>query len=332
MSRPPVTPPTAATTPLVPVTLVVGPEELLADRAAGSIVRAATEADPDADIRLLDAPTVAPGALLELTSPSLFGGLTVIVLRGLAQARDDLISELKAYVAAPADDIVLVLVHRGGVRGKGLLDAARKAGAREVTCAEVRTRRDRLRFLHDEFRAAHRRLDDDAADALLDAVGGDLRSLASACAQLVADTTGLVDVAVIQRYYEGRADVTGFTVADRAVEGRVGEALAQARWALQSGTDAVLITSALAAALRSIVKVAAAPRGLRPPDLARQLGMPPWKVDVVRGQVRGWTAEGIAVALAAVAHADAQVKGAGGDPLYALERAIVTVATARADA
>jgi DNA polymerase III delta subunit len=248
---------------------------------------------------------------------------------GLAQAGEELIGELKRYVTAPQDDVALVLVHKGGVKGKGLLDAARKAGAREIPCAEIRTRRDKLRFLHDEFRAAGRRLDNDAAEALFDAVGGDLRSLASACAQLVADTTGLIDVEVVQRYYEGRADVTGFTVADRAVEGRAAEALVQLRWALGSGTEPVLIVSALASALRSIVRVAAAPRGLRPADLARELGMPPWKVDHVRRQVRGWGADGVAIAIAAVAAADAEVKGAGGDPLYALERAVVTVARAR---
>ena len=311
------------------VTLVVGPEELLADRAVGAVIRAVRDADPDADVRQLDAVGLPAGELTALVSPSLFGERKVLVVRNVAQASDDLLGELKGYVAAPADDVALVVVHKGGAKGKGLLDAARKAGAAEVSCAEVKTRRDRLGFVMDEFRKARRRAQSDAAETLLDAVGNDLRSLASACAQLVADTTGTVDVETVRRYYEGRAEVTGFTVADRAVEGRATEALAQLRWALASGTEPVLIVSALAAALRNIVKVASAPPGLRPPDLARELKMPPWKVDVVRRQVRGWDADGVARALLAVAETDAQVKGAGGDPLYALERAVVTIATAR---
>src|SRR3712207_7848035 len=57
-----------------------------------------------------------------------------------------------------------------------------------------------------------------------------------------------------------------------------------------------------------------------PADLARELGMPAWKIDRVRQQLRGWTDDALADALQAVAEADAAVKGAGDDPAYALER------------
>ena len=60
----------------------------------------------------------------------------------------------------------------------------------------------------------------------------------------------------------------------------------------------------------------------------RELGMPPWKIDRVRQQMRGWSADGVASALRAVATADAAVKGGGDDPAYALERAVVAVARA----
>ena len=39
--------------------------------------------------------------------------------------------------------------------------------------------------------------------------------------------------------------------------------------------------------------------------------MPPWKIDRTRQQLRGWTADGLAAAHAAVAEADVQVKGEG---------------------
>jgi DNA polymerase-3 subunit delta len=56
--------------------------------------------------------------------------------------------------------------------------------------------------------------------------------------------------------------------------------------------------------------------------------MPPWKIDRVRQQMRGWTPDGVAAALIAVAAADAGVKGGGDDPEYALEKAVVAVARA----
>lgn len=44
--------------------------------------------------------------------------------------------------------------------------------------------------------------------------------------------------------------------------------------------------------------------------------------------MRGWTPDGVAAALIAIAAADAGVKGGGDDPEYALEKAVVAVARA----
>ncbi|MGV9572318.1 hypothetical protein ACWDRX_23495, partial [Streptomyces nigra] len=54
----------------------------------------------------------------------------------------------------------------------------------------------------------------------------------------------------------------------------------------------------------------------------------PLESDRGRQQMRGWTPDGVAVALRAVAEADAGVKGGGDDPGYALEKAVVTIARA----
>jgi DNA polymerase-3 subunit delta len=217
-----------------------------------------------------------------------------------------------------------------------LVDSARRAGAVVVECAEVKRTGDKLGFVSSEFRVAGRRITADAAKALLDAVGGDLRELAGACAQLVADTTGTVEVDTVRRYYAGRAEVSSFAVADLAVEGRTGEALAQLRWALVGGVEPILVVAALAMALRNLAKLAGAQGGAqtaqggaRPGDLARDLGMPPWKVDRVRAQLRGWDLEGVAAALIAVAGADAAVKGGAVSAGFALERAVIAVAGSR---
>lgn len=169
---------------------------------------------------------------------------------------------------------------------------------------------DRLAFVRSEFRVTGRSATPEACQALVDSIGSDLRELASAVAQLVADVEGTIDGAVVGRYYTGRAEASSFEVADRAVEGRAAEALEALRWSLSTGVAPVLITSALAQGVRAIGKLSSA-RGGRPADLARELGMPPWKIDRVRQQMRGWTPDGVAEALRAVAQADAGVKGAG---------------------
>jgi DNA polymerase III subunit delta len=85
----------------------------------------------------------------------------------------------------------------------------------------------------------------------------------------------------------------------------------------------------MATALRSLARLSGAPRGVRDADLARDLGVPPWKVRILRGQLSGWTPTGLTRAIRAVAEADLQVKGAGNDPTLALTTAIVEIGMAR---
>ena len=120
-----------------------------------------------------------------------------------------------------------------------------------------------------------------------------------------------------------------FAIADAALYGRTAAALEELRWALDNGTAPVLVTSAFATGLRGLARFKSAPRGLREADLAREAGVPPWKVRVLREQARGWDDSGLAAAIVAVAKADADVKGAGSDPAYSLERMVLTVSGAR---
>ncbi len=313
-----------------PVTLIVGEEEFLVDRSVHDLVAAARSAGLAGDVHDLEASTLEAGQLESLTSPSLFGGGCVLVLRAAQNATKDIAAELTRYLAHPAPDVALILTHAGGAKGKDLLATARKARPRVIECAKVTRFGERLDFIRSEFRRAGKRADDGAARALLDAVGSDLRELAAACDQLAADTEGAVDEAVVARYYRGRAEATGFTVADRAVEGHLAQSLEQLRWALSTGVSPVLICSALAQGVRLLGRVGAAPRGVGSAALAAEVGAPPWKIDRVRQQLRGWHPDGIARALHAVAEADAQVKGEAASAAYALERAVRRIVAARA--
>src|SRR5215472_952468 len=318
-----------------PVTVIVGEEELLVERAVAAAVaaaRAAAEAGPDGtapDVHDVAAAGLGAGELVGLTAPSLFGGDSVVVIRSVEDATASLAEELRKLAASAASDVSLVLTHSGGAKNKALLDDLTAAGARRIDCPTIKRFGDRMDFLRGEFRRAGRRPDDGGLRALLDAVGTDLRELAAACSQLAADTTGVISQAVVARYYHGRAEATGFAVADRACEGDLPGALEQLRWALATGTSPVLVTSALAAGLRTLALVGSAGRGLSPSAQASDLGMPSWKIDKARQQLRGWTSEGLARAHAAVAEADVQVKGEGASAAYALERAITTIVACR---
>ncbi|MGH8826634.1 MAG: DNA polymerase III subunit delta, partial [Jiangellaceae bacterium] len=74
---------TGSADPLVPVTLVVGPETFLADRAVSAVVQAAKAADADADVSEVAGGDLSPAGLAEQLSPSLFATRRVLVVRNV---------------------------------------------------------------------------------------------------------------------------------------------------------------------------------------------------------------------------------------------------------
>lgn len=324
-----VTPLSVPTTDLLsPLTLVVGDEDLLVSRAVSAVVAAARKADPDVDVRDLAGADILPGDLPELLSPSLFGERRVLVVRTAQDLDKAVAAELVGFLDDLGEEATVVVCHAGGAKGKATLTAMEKAGARVVKAPRMTKPGDRRDFLRGELKSSGRHVSEGALTAVLDAVGADLRELCSAASQLLADTDGPIDEEVVGRYYRGRADMTGFTVADRAVEGDLAGALELLRYGQATGLAPVLVTSALAGSLRSIAQVASA--GNAPAhQLASALGMPPWKVDKTRRQARGWRPEGLSAALRAVAAADADVKGAAADQDYAVERVLLSVVQAR---
>jgi DNA polymerase-3 subunit delta len=132
----------------------------------------------------------------------------------------------------------------------------------------------------------------------------------------------------VRAAFEGRAEVKSFDIADRAIAGDAAGALELLRWALAQRVPLPLVTSAFAVNLRRLVKLAFAPRGLREPDLAREVGCSPYQLKRLRTQIRGWDAEGWSNAVDAVAVADADIKGAAADVGHALESMVLAVVAA----
>ncbi|MDT7539073.1 MAG: polymerase subunit delta [Actinomycetota bacterium] len=313
---------------LAPLLLVVGDEELLVARAVSTVVGAARDADPNVDVRDLDGSEIEPGDLAELLSPSLFAERRVLVIQGAESLTKDAAAEVLAYIAAPLDEVTMLVVHAGGAKGKALLGPLQAAATRTVSAAKLTKPGERRDFLRAELRADGRVVDEEAVGALLEAVGNDLRELASAASQLLSDTDGPITVEAVARYHRGRAEANGFAVAERAVEGDLAGALELVRWWSMVKLEHVLVTSALANTLRSMAMVASAGRGPAG-ALAGQLGMPTWKVEKTQRQVRGWRPEGLVQAFQAVAAADADVKGGAVDQDYAVERLLLAVVNAR---
>lgn len=327
---------TTPTLPPAPLHLILGEEELLVERAVQAAVDAVKQADPTAEVSRVRTTDLAPGELDELVSPSLFADGRAVVLLAAHEAGKDIAATVLDHARNPVDGIVLIIVHAGAARGKALADGLRTAGATVTECPRVTRFEERAGFVRDEVHRVGGRITSGAVTALLDAVGSDLRELAAAAAQLAMDTSGdtggdtggTVDEDAVRRYHRGRAEVTGFSVAEKVMSGDRTGALETLRWALQLGVPHVLVADALADAVRTVARVSASGRG-DPYRLASKLGMPPWKVKKAMGQSRGWERDGLAEAMQVVAGVNADVKGVAADAEYALERAVLALCAAR---
>ena len=307
--------------------LIQGAESLLADRAISQII-AATKS---AQVTSFSADELEVGAITDSLAPSLFSDSRVVVIKDIQDLVAECSDEIANYLENLDETLTLVLWHKGGVKGKGLVDKIKKANPELIAAEAIKKESEKSEFVRSEFKRLNRKVSAEAVQALIDALGTDLRELSAACSQLASDVAlqKVIDENDVSDYQQGRVESTGFDVADAALDGKTAIALINLRNALATGTDPVLIVSALASSLRTLAKVSGASNGVKSFELASTLALPPWQIDKARRQLTGWSEKGLIKAVVAIASADADIKGAAADPVYALERAIMTVCSAR---
>jgi DNA polymerase-3 subunit delta len=301
--------------------LIVGPESYLAEQHLAELLTDARAEFPMATVNTVEAALLTEGQLLEMTGSALLAAESVAVVT----AADLLPSELTDTLIGVAKDIppetLLVVVHPGGVRGKGVLDKLKPLARRVIDCPALKPW-ELVKFATDRARRLGARLDGEAAQRLVEAVGSEARAIAGAVEQLASDSSApTLTAAHVRRYFAGRADVSSFAVADEVLAGNHGPAIEKLRWALSTGVPPVLVTSALAGSFRALGKYFEARADRRPePAIARDVGVPPWKLKDLARQARSWSPAAVGAAIKAVAKADADVKGAAVDAEFALER------------
>ncbi len=309
------------------VVLISGTEGVLADRAMRILRDTLRTEDPSLELSDVEADQYSPGELATLASPSLFAEPRFIRVTNVEKCTDAFITETLRYLEQPEQDAYLVLRHAGGVRGKKLLDAIRGGlgGGIEVVCAELKKDSEKFDFAAAEFKTAGRRITPGALRALTSAFSDDLAELAAACQQLLSDASEEITEATVDKYYADRVETNAFAVADAAIAGKRGEALVLLRHALASGADPVPVLAAFAMKVRTMAKVAGVRGGSA--QLAGQLGLAPWQVERAQRDVRGWSEAGLARTIEQLAETDAQIKGGGRDPVFALERMVAVIAS-----
>ncbi|MCI1915535.1 MAG: DNA polymerase III subunit delta [Bifidobacteriaceae bacterium] len=322
----------SSATNVASLTVVFGGDEYLNSRTLKALQQAAVRANPEAEVIEVEASSADSYEFDEAVSPSLLSNAAVVVIPDLQDAAEEFIDAMKVFVketsgsksGALADSSVVIAAHDGSMKGKKYVDALKKAGAKVEQVEKLANDRSRLAFVRQEFRRYGRTVQEPAAQQLVAVLGGRTAELAAMCQQLCFDfDENPISLATAMRYLDDAPEVTGFAVADAALEGRAAQAVLKLRQAIKRGMEPLALVGAIASKLRSMGKAAAIQAGKAN---AAELRMNGWFLTKATQQVRGWSSEGLGACIEALAHADQEAKSSSGDPVFALEQAVELIA------
>ncbi|WJZ03370.1 DNA polymerase III subunit delta [Corynebacterium freiburgense] len=307
-----------------PVHLILGDEPFLAERVRSELIaHIRAQIGGEVPVSIVRAGDIGVPELAELLSPSLFAEDRIVVAAKTDEAGKEPSQLLLDAASNPAPGIYLIIVHSGGGRTKAMVKKFRQVSkVHEVTPLKPS---ERPGFVTSEFRRHNVRVTADVVHAVLEGVGSDLRELASAISQLVADTGGNVTLEKVREYYAGVAEVSGFDIADLACTGQLAKAVASTRRALQLGMSPVMLAAALSSNVGAIARLYST-RQINANQLASVVGMPPWKVDKTAKIARRWSGDAVSKAVIIMGELDAAVKGQSVSAEYAIEKAVREIA------
>jgi DNA polymerase-3 subunit delta len=237
-----------------------------------------------------------------LDTPSLFGGGRLIVVRGSASDLDDESERLAAWAESPPDGIAAVLLVDRSAKLRKALGA--RADVIELDAPKPWQTADWLvKFLKGRGRVIKK----EAAEALIEAVGTDLREIAMSAEQLTMATMGTIGVETVNKLFRGLESAL-YTFLDALLQRDRAAALKHLGALMRSGEHPLVIMQALSKQFRAIA--AARDAGRTPPAvLAKELNVAPGYVNRANKHGRNFDAGEIRRAFRLLADADLALKG-----------------------
>lgn len=301
-----------------PVYLLQGDEFLVEE--ALEMVRAEAGTDPLAEVSV-DA-GVDPAELLTiLGTASLLGGTRLVIVRDSHGLKKSQAAALTSYLESPSPSSVLALV----ATGRTPLDSVvKKIG--EVIVLDTPRGKRLVGWLRARAREHGLRLDDRAAWGLTDSVGGGLRGLNAALAQLSSalGPGARVGVEEVKRFFPRLADQRIYVFTDGVGDRRLDVAMTNLRRLLEQGEEPLVLFGALAGHVRRMLRAQeVADRGAR--AVGEAVGLPGWRAERLTKQARAYRREELVAAMGILADTDVELKGGDLPPGGALERAVVQI-------
>jgi DNA polymerase-3 subunit delta len=305
-----------------PVYLITGEEFLVSE--ALDRVRSETEADPLSELTF-EARSSHHELLNALETPSLLGGRRLVIVRDAHDLLKDVVEALDGYLDSPSPYSVLVLVASGRTK----LDAkAKKIGA--VVALEAPKGRRLASWIRQRAGGHSLKVDDRAAWALIDSVGGELRDLDGALVQLATSlgTGATASAAQVKRAFPRTAEQRIYTFTDAVGDRRMPLAMTNLKRLLDQGEEPLVVFGSLAAQVRRMLRARSfADAGSS--AVGDALGLPGWRAERITKQARSYREDELVEAMMTLAATDVEMKGGDLGPKAALERAVVHIIAGR---
>ncbi|MFI5299542.1 MAG: DNA polymerase III subunit delta [Polyangiales bacterium] len=326
------------------VYVVVGEERIFADRvvaaARAHVVNAATsafnletfEAGEGAIDRPLDAARTMP----------MMAKKRLIILRSLerleakadsSEAADEApakaktisspLDKLAEYVQAPVPSACLMMVASKLNKSRRLYKYAEKAGAL-VLCEPLRPQQ-LAGFVRDEAKRRGNAIGGDIAQLVVDLIGGDLCALCDAIERLslFAGPEKAIDEHAVEQSVAKVSVGSVWGLADAVADKQRGKALRLLNENFEQG-EGLRLLALLGGSMRKTLKVRALlAAGTSPDEIARQAGIPPFRVTQVVAQAKRFAPGELERAIASFVEVDLALKGSRRPPLLVLEELIM---------
>lgn len=304
-----------------PLVIVSGPESYLAARAVRKVRSALSAMFADLEIHEIDEGQYSSGDLLNLAAPSLFNEPRLILITG---SHESLLADLTQYLEDQVENCVVVVRLPNLVGHAGKIKSGLASKALNIACDEIKRDADKLSFISQELASQGVKIAPDAARALLVAFSSDLGELTGACSQLAASGLASIDMAVVNKTFQGRVETNAFKITDAALAGNAAEAIRLYRHGSATGVDNVALVAAMVARIRMLAKLFNDPR-----SQSAAIGLAPWQLDKARKELSSFTEQGLIDLVDLAAQTDADVKGAAREPDYSVEKLILAMSRAK---
>ncbi len=309
-------------TNLPKITLITGTADLLVDRALEKVWTALKSNIKEINKLEIDAKSEESYAqFVDAMSPNLFGSSYLVIVDNINVAEDKLdeklVEVLRNAEANISEENFLVVIHRGGSGGTGIVKALQKQKAVEIKCETIESTNQFLNFMRSEFKKNKRVVEEDALIALRDAIGQELDELSGAINQLCFDIVEeKITLDAVKKYYEGNAAVKVYDISNALWNADTQSALKNLNDLLEQDSNSfVFVVSVLAGSLRKLVKLAGLPTSATKLQIAQELKINPNQVEYLTPQLKNWTPTSLANAVVELAKVDALVR-AGFDGIY----------------